>query len=175
MAGIEPDRHVARHLGDVRPLREAGLDGGLESGDEASEGRGAADESLEDLVALIIGHPPRRKCLRDPEDHRDRRAKLVAETRDELVPAGGPLQQRFLRDLELSGPAALARQGLGELLDDGGCHTGRDHPSPRGGLDHRVEDLLSIRILQDVPGGPRDEHVADLALILRTRERHDPD
>ena len=52
-----------------------------------------------------------------PEDHRDRRAQLVAQPRDQLVAAGGPLQQRLLRHLELAGAAALPLERLGQLLD----------------------------------------------------------
>ena len=68
--------------------------------------------------------------LGDPEDHRDRRAELVADAADQLLAVRGALEQRFLGHLELAGPASLAIERVGQLLDHDGVTSGDSSAPP---------------------------------------------
>ena len=85
------------------------------------------------------------------------------------------LQQCLLCDLELPGAPAFPFERLGQLLDDGRRELGRDDAASGRGFPHGVQDLVAVRILQDVAGGARHQHVPDRALVLQAGQRHDPD
>ena len=87
---------------------------------------GADDQPFQELLARLLRRGAAGQRLRHAEDHRDRRAELVAQAGHELVAAGRALQERLLCDLELAGAAALTLEGLGQLLDDGRCQLRRD-------------------------------------------------
>ena len=84
------------------------------------------DEAFQQLSARLLRRGAAGERLRHAEDHGHRGAELVAQAGDELVAAGGPLEQGLLRDLELTRAAALALERLGQLLDDGRRELRRD-------------------------------------------------
>ncbi len=121
------------------------------------------------------GAVPFAERLRHPEDDRDGGAQLVAQPGDQLMAAGGTLQEGLLRHLELPGASSFALQGVGELLDHGGGHLGGDDATTRRGLADGVQDLVAVGVLQDIARSARHEHLADRTLVLRAGEGDDPD
>ena len=166
---------LADEVGHVQPFGEPGLDDAFEPLDEPGETLRAHDQGVERLVEIFGRELAALHRLGDPEDHRDRRAELVADAADQLLAVRGALEQRFLRHLELAGPAALAIERVGQLLDHDGCDLRRQQRAAADGLAHRVHDRVAVGVFEHVAGGAGHEHVADRPLLLHAAEGDDPD
>ena len=167
-------RDLVGDVDHVGVLGQPRLHHALEAGDEARESLGAHHERGQHLVALLARARALRQGLGHPEDHRHRGAELVPEPAQQLVAPRSALEERLLRELELARAASLALEGLGELADHARRHLRRDHAAAGRGLTDRVEDLLAVGVLQDVAGGPGDEHLPDRVLVVDAGERDDP-
>ncbi len=163
------------HVRDVDPLGETRVHGELEALDEPGKVARASDETRKELLLLLGGGAPLRERLGDAEDHRHGSAELVREPGDEIVPAGGALDEGLLGRLQLPGPVALALERFREVLDHARGDAGREHGPALRRLEHGVEDVVAVRVLQHVPRGPGDEHLPHDLLVLVPGQGHDAD
>ena len=140
----------------------AGVDGELEAFDEPGEVRRASTSRVEQLVALLRRCVASASVCATPEDHGDGRSQLVGQARDQFVAPRRALDERLLRGLELARVRRRSRSSASVSSSITVGVTPGDSTRPAlGGLHDGVEDLVAVGVLQDVPGGAGDEHVAD--------------
>ena len=111
-------------------LREPRLHDPFEPGDQTGEPLRAHHEGAQHLFTLVGCSRPLRQGLGHAEDHGHGGPELVPQWLTSSCTPSGTFQERFLRELELSGAVTLALEGLRELSDHSLCDLGEIMPPP---------------------------------------------